>query len=76
MYLEPVVCNKTSHHNEKPARNSEDSAQPTVSKLINNNKRHLFTHSTGYITHGLPGLVLCSSHTEDRDRAVETQGSC
>ena len=32
--LEPVVCNKTSHHHEKPPHNNEDPAQPTVNKLI------------------------------------------
>ena len=30
--LEPVLCNKRSHHNEKPAHSNEDPTQPKINK--------------------------------------------
>ena len=31
--LEPVLCNKRSHHNEKPTHRNEDPTQPKINKF-------------------------------------------
>ena len=38
--LEPMLCNKRSHHNEKPVHRNEDPTQPKINKLKTKTKTH------------------------------------